>query len=442
MRWQKPKMHVMRGLRTSRLSARGLLWCGLSMWVLSACADGEVSSGPVAPGASAPAPPARTAFSLSVAGGYGGGTYTAGDTVYAFAAFNAGSSALTGWSGDAVSAGLTEWSGRFVMPARDVSLSAASAPVVASLTVGSSVGATSVPKSIRYAIPPNPRGIVMAFHGTGGSSRLIERGEGLALALELVAAGYGVVSFDSEETVAGDLDGNDKRRWDVSPTVGNVDFANLDLLLGTLRTRGVISGALPLYAFGMSNGSSMVVVLGALASQPELAARFPNLRFRAVAGYCAPGSLNAALTTRTPTAWYVCRNDTNEEVGADGNLRSAQQSAVLAARGIATDLAYNEPAPLYDERFTRAGTLDLPSSRAVVQELRNKGYLDVRSFLNRAPDRIVADVLQQGAAGFPAFARLSGAQQGDAVDALRETYADHQLFADLAKRMIVFFGRH
>lgn len=145
--------------------------------------------------------------------------------------------------------------------------------------------------------------------------------------------------------------------------------------------------------------------------------------------------------TVTPTTWYVCRNDTNDEVGPDGNLKSAQNSAALVRRGIATDLAYNEPAPLYGERFTRAGTIDRTTSRALVAELRTKGYLDRRSFINRPPEQIVADLQTQGAAGFPVFSRLTGDQLSDANDALRETYADHQLFSHAARRMLAFFMR-
>jgi hypothetical protein len=386
-------------------------------------------------------PAARTSFSLTVRGGYGAGTYAAGDTVYPFAAFTATNSVLGGWTGDGVASALTEWSGRFVMPARDVALTVAATPLAAPLTVGSFAGVTARAKAYRYVIPPNARGLILAFHGTGGSSRIIEKGEGYAITLEAVAAGFGVLAYDSEETVAGDLDGNGKLRWDVSASATNIDFANLNALVAQLRTRGLISAALPLYAFGMSNGSSMVVTLGALGTQPALAAPFPNLRFRAIAGYCAPGASSAVAVTVTPTAWYVCRNDTNDEVGPDGNLRSAQHNATLMSRGIATDLAYNEPAPLYDERFTRAGTIDATTSRALVAELNARGFLDGRRFVNRPPEQIVADIQARGAAGYPTFARLTGDQLADAIDALRETYADHQLFSDAARRMLAFFGR-
>ena len=437
---QRPSAGYMRGDSGATPQTRFARTRVVAAALACACGSSDVTA-PTGTTNGTPVVPARTSFTVGIAGGFGSGTYTVGDTVYTFGAYTATTNALGGWTGDAVTSALSEWSGRFVMPARDVALTVTPQAVNAPLSIGAFVGSTARQKTLRYYIPPNPRGLLLVFHGTGGSSRVIEKGEGFAIALEAVAAGYGVLAYEAEESVAGDLDGNGKARWDVALTLTNTDFANLDALVVRLRATGLISASLPLYAFGMSNGSSMVIALGALASQTDLATRFPNLRFRAVAGYCAPGSATAVAITRTPSAWYVCRNDNNDEVGADGVARQQQNSTTLQLRGISTDLAFNEAAPLYDERFTRAGSIDVATSRALVVELKTRGYLDSRRFLNQTPDVISADILRLGAAGFPVLSALTATQRADVSDALRETYADHQLFSDQARRMLAFFAR-
>lgn len=401
--------------------------------VLCACGAGAAppTTGPVSP-------PSR--FTVIVTNGWGGGSYAPGDTVIVFAGVSLPGTVTGSWTGDALAGSLTEWSGRFVMPARAVSLSVVTPSVAVPLTVATFAGATNRPKTYRYFVPPNPRGLVMAFHGTGGSSLIVERGEGRALASEAVAAGYAVLAFESEETAAGDLDGNGKERWDVSLTPTNTDLLNLDLLIAQLRSRGIISPTLPLYGFGMSNGASMVLSLGAIAAEPTLAARFPSLRFRALVGYCASGRAAALQLTRTPTAWYICRNDTNEEVGPAGNSEQERNVATLMARDVPTDLAYNEPAPIVDERFTRDASISLATSRALVAELRVAGALDARGFLVRTPEAIFTDV-STGVGTYPVARALTTAQRSSLIDAVRESYADHALFADCAKRMLAFFGR-
>lgn len=418
----------------------------LCVLLLAACSADKAPTAPEpsrTPGPAAPpvAPPPPTRFTVTGTGIAGSGSYAPGDTVHVAALFDATALVAGPWSGDPLVAANADWSARFIMPSRPVVLAVGTVPVAASLTVATSAGATARPKTYRYTAPPAPRGVVLMLHGTTGSSKIVESGEGYAIALEAVAAGYAVLAPESEETVAGDLDGDGKIRWDIILSPSNTDFANLDALITTLRQRGIISASMPLYAMGMSNGSSMVVSLGAIASIPSLATRFPALRFRSVAGYCAAATANAVSATQTPTAWYLCRNDSNENVGADGNARAASQSASLAGRGIATDLAYNEPSPLFPDRFARSSLISPTVSRNIVAELRTAGVMDMRGFLNRPPADIRAMVETAGGTRFPVIASLAPAAQGDVREALDETYAEHQLFSDQAKRMLRFFSR-
>ena len=81
----------------------------------------------VAVGGSAGAPSAAAgapaAFTVTVTGGYGGGTYTTGTVVHVWSAASTVDAVVRPWSGDAdLLADPMEWHSTFVMPAHDVNL--------------------------------------------------------------------------------------------------------------------------------------------------------------------------------------------------------------------------------------------------------------------------------------------------------------------------------
>jgi len=381
------------------------------------------------------------AFALTVTGGFGSGAYAAGATVHVFADLDPASEVLLRWEGDtATLASSAEWHSTVVMPARDVDLVAVKRERPVVLTESTFAGATATAKRVRSFIPPNPRGLILFLHGTGGSANGILRTEQQAFVLAAAERGYAILATEAEEVQAGDLNNDGKVRWNASLSPGNTDFANLDALIADLRQRPEIGTELPIFVMGMSNGGSMTLSLGTVAAVPELATAFGHLRFSAAASYCASGRTGAASRTTTPTAWYLCRNDTNPNVGSQGNSDAEAHSAALVARGVETGVRYHEASPLYDERFTRAG-LDANTSTAIVAELEAAGFVGANRFLTAPPSDVTAAYVANPAA-FPRIGALSGAERLRVSTQIAVVYADHSFFSDLSQRTLDWFDVH
>ena len=268
---------------------------------------------------------------VEIVGGYGSGTYRPGETVHVWSAASPTDEVTEPWTGDAsLLAAPGEWRTSFVMPDRDVRLTANSRPASMTLISERWTGATGVSKDMRYVVPPSPRGVVLLSHGTGGSSRFIEGVEPFSLTLALVDAGYGVVSAEAEEVAAGDLDGDGKIRWSTRSTRANVDLRNVDTLLGDLESRGIVPDGIPKFALGMSNGGALSHFLGSV-SATSYADQFPELRFEAVVSFCADASsVHRRTSTTTPSAWFMCGAEDNPEVSNE-QARAAEAALATVA---------------------------------------------------------------------------------------------------------------
>jgi hypothetical protein len=378
-------------------------------------------------------------FTLEVVNGYGSGVYASGQTVHVWSTASTTNEVALPWGGDSALLGEPdELHSSFVMPARDVRLEGTLQPQPLSLTVESFNGSTSRPKTVRYFFPPNMRGVVLFSHGTGGSSTFIEGTEPFALALALVRAGYGIVGTEAEEAVAGDLNGDGKERWFAGPNfrADNVDLRNLDMLFASFESRGLVSAGTPKFALGMSAGGAFSHFLGTVGSSP-VAGDFPQLRFRAVVGYCsdATASRSAALST-TPSAWFMCGAEDNPEVS---NAEARANSAMLGGRGIPTDYVEHPPSPLYEERFSRIRGISVEISRAIAAELRAAGFVNARGFLDRDGDAI-GQFVSTNPGQFPILV-----SQSDSLGAIRSQVkamrAEHAMYADYTQRNIAWFER-
>lgn len=385
-----------------------------------------------------PARAEAATYQVSVSGGFGAGSYAPGATVHVWADVDPRTEVVTGWSGDdELLAAPHEWHTTFTMPARDVALSVAVAPQDLDLTVESFKGVTAIAKTVRYHLFTGMRGVVVFSHGTGGSSGFIDNVESFPVALALTRAGYGVISFEAEESVAGDLNGDGKERWAGGYGVANVDLRNTDALLASFEQRGLLPSRLPRFAFGMSAGGSWSHRLGAVGDTTSASA-FPELRFEAVISYCADASAtqSASLTT-TPSAWFLCGADDNPEVS---NAEAIANEAALRARGIPTDLTFNPPSPLYDQRFARAVGVTSTESAAIAQELRDAGFVDGAGFVDTDSSAIAAAVLANPTA-FPVTIAQTPAARGQIVTQLGAMRAEHQMYSDLAARTVAWFDR-
>jgi hypothetical protein len=321
------------------------------------------------------------------------------------------------------------------MPDRDVTLVANATSQALTLSVETFMGVTSAPKTVRYHFPPGMRGVVLFSHGTGGASDFIERTEPFALALALVADGYGVMSTESEETATGDLSGDGKLRWSTRFAADNVDLRNLQALFESLERRGLIPSGSPKFALGMSAGGAFSHFLGTIGAT-ALGASFPQLRFAAVAAYCSDATaVGSASTSTTGSAWFMCGAEDNPEVS---NAEARANEAAMRTRGIPTDYAEHPPSPLYDGRFTRIDGISLTSSRAMAGELRAAGVVNALGFITLDANQI-ADRVQANPGAFPTItAHPSRTQLLSQIKVMR---AEHAMYADYTRRNIGFFDR-
>jgi len=381
---------------------------------------------------------ASVAFELTVLNGYGSGIYSAGERVHVWSGARPCQEVVTQWEGDAeVLERPGEWHTALLMPSRDVTLQAVVEErddVFEEITF---TGSTRTGKTIIYSIPRPARGLILMLHGTSGSARMIEGEEARYIALYALAYGYGVLAPEAEEAAAGDLNQDDKIRWDPSLSYQNMDFANLDMLMEYLYGQNIIEAGTPLYVLGMSNGGAMSVSLGAISAS-SVADDFPNLRFNAAVCFCASGRASSAAISTTPTAWLLCANDDNEQVSNDA---AAENSAALVSRGIDTLLDQHPASPLYSERFTRVPGVNRELSLAVAGELRAAGFVDEEGvFLT--PTVAIMSQVEEDTDSFPAALSLGPGTLKAVVDQIRVMQAEHQLYSDWTARALDFISSH
>jgi hypothetical protein len=208
------------------------------------------------------------------------------------------------------------------------------------------------------------------------------------------------------------------------------------MLFASFESRGLVSAGTPKFALGMSAGGAFSHFLGTVGSSP-VAGDFPQLRFRAVVGYCsdATASRSAALST-TPSAWFMCGAEDNPEVS---NAEARANSAMLGGRGIPTDYVEHPPSPLYEERFSRIRGISVEISRAIAAELRAAGFVNARGFLDRDGDAI-GQFVSTNPGQFPILV-----SQSDSLGAIRSQVkamrAEHAMYADYTQRNIAWFER-
>jgi len=351
-----------------------------------------------------------TAYTLQVAGGVGSGQYVAGDTAYVFSNPPSSTQVFDKWTGDATSlVSPNEWRSTVKMPAANVSVTATykTAPVIAftnTVINGSQV---------YYYIPATYRGIIVPFHGTGGSAANWATGqaENMAFCRYAAANGYAVVITESRDRV--------NKKWDLSLN-GNIDIANIAVILSSLQTNGIIANGKPLYGVGMSDGSAFCSLITYLNG------------YKASALYCYGGIEKVFPLTTVPTIWNMASmditDDPNRQISAMANYN------VLKSRGIACIYHVNQPTPLYASRFTINSAISSDASTSIYNALKNAGLLDAKGFLKTDP---AVDSSWQSV--IPAPYNTLAIQAIE--DQLYVAFAQHKFYKDSNFRTIEFFNR-
>lgn len=373
---------------------------------------------------------------ITVVGGFGSGSYPVGTTMHLWADVPPDQRVMQGWrsdpaTGDPGIAEPQEWHTTLVVPDHDTIVTATTVDAAGPPTMRTYLGPTTHPKRVFVFAPTGaPRGVLLLLHGTGGSASFGISGEAGAVARRAAADGWVVASPEAEEAVAGDLDGDGKERWDAAVAANNVDLKSLDGLVTSLRVDGQVPASAPNAVIGMSNGGGMAVALGSVSALAGSA--FPALKFAAVVAHCSSGRTAQIAVTTTPTAFLACGNDDNDQVD---NTNIEANSATLAGRGIRTVYRAHRASPLFAERFTRVGSIDVAASQAIYADLAP--FLGPSGLFSVTWDGLLAEFTAHPER-FPALGALGGRERNDVVDQIRATMATHQMYSDWAAYALAF----
>ncbi len=383
----------------------------------------------------APTPTPTSSVALTVVNGVGPAAALPGSQVELWSSILPQSQVLVNWSGGSFAPDADEWHTTLNVPSSNAVLTANVMTLNITFNTRSYTAPTTAPKTARFWVPASPRGLIVMLHGSGGASTFIEQAESRSFALKAISKGYAVLSPEAEEVAAGDLDGNGKIQWDIALNPANTDFRSLDTLLGSLVSTSVIPAGLPTYVMGMSNGGAMAITLGAVAATAS-APSFPNLRFKAVISYCAQGNPIAVGITATPSAFFLCENDENENVS---NAQALANSQTLVTRGVPTVGILHPATPLYNQRFIRVPGVSAAQSLAIANELRASGFVDANGFFSTSSAAISA-AFTASPASFPAISGLTGGQRFVLLGQIAVMRAEHQFFSDWTSRSLRWFA--
>jgi hypothetical protein len=348
-------------------------------------------------------------FSLMVNNGYGSGKYkSASRLIHIWAEANPPNMVFDKWTGDTdLLIDVNAWHTRVSPKKKNITLTATYKSAPAWSPTYEAVNG----RQYGYYFPPNIRGLVFRFHGTGGfASTFFNKIEDRSQANDFVAAGFAVVALDSDDRV--------NKQWSTVLPPNNVDINNVQAIINSFISRSFITPTTPIFSVGMSNGGGF---------SPRVAFA---LQFKAAAIYCAPGSSFINITN-IPTIWNMAQYDDNDNVGAAGNATALSNSQLLAQRGITAQFNVNIPSPVYPQRFARIPGLTLNDSQIIYNSLKNNGFLDREDYLLQNP----------GTSIWQNFVPVVYAPFADEIsDELQVCYTTHKFFSDYDSRVISFFN--
>lgn len=379
-------------------------------------------------------PPATAdSATVTVNNGYGSGKYKAGDTVHIFSVACTDNQLFDTWSGADISLlnGKDEWHTWFIMPARNLAFTG-SLKTINPVTLNFElIRGRDRLKPVYYYFPSGHKGFVFLLHGTGGNAQsVVNSYEFKQLIKDLVTDNFGVIVTESEESTTGiDANGDGKIRWAPYPadTLTNVDYVNIRNITDTFYNRGVTSRSKFRFSIGMSNGGAYSAALSAVYS------------YKSGISYCAPGGALVAMNSVTPLQFCMARFDNNENVGPQGNADALSNSQTLIGRGICSRYLIKEHCPLYPERFARRGDISLAKSAALFNELKSKGYLDIRNYFTGFSD-VLVNAYTANPASFPELNSLTLLQKLFVVEQIDLSVSDHQMYSDYNRATLRFLN--
>lgn len=355
-------------------------------------------------------PPLNPSHVLTVTNGEGSGSYLMGDTAYIFSNPPSSTQVFDKWTGDISNlADPNEWRTTLKMPAVNVNVTANYKTITNITFTNTTINGSQV----YYYVPASYRGIILTFHGTGGSAAnwTSQQAENASFCKYAAANGYGLVITESKDRV--------NKMWDLSAT-NNVDVTNIATILQSLQTSGIIATGKPLYGVGMSNGAAFCSLITYLKN------------YHASALYCYGGIEKVFPLSSVPTIWNMAVNDVTDD--PDRQTEAVANYHVLLNKGIACQYYVNQPTPLYASRFTIINGITSSGSANIYNAFKTAGFLNTKGFLTIDPNVDSAWVAKIPSPYNPIAETPIGDQLGVA-------YAQHKFYKDSDYRTIAFFNR-
>lgn len=367
---------------------------------------------------------------VTVVNGYGSGKYKTGDTVHIWSNATADNYVFDQWTGyTGLLQNVGEWHNSFVMPAQNVNVTANLKAITPFTLKYEKIKGVDILKNVYYYFPASHKGTVFLLHGSNGSAlNLVTNYEWIQMIKDLIAAGYGVIVTESEESsLNSDLNGNGALQWKPAPidSTTNIDLGNIKALRDTFYARGYTNPAVPLYSMGMSNGGAFSSVVSHL------------YKFRSGVSYCAQAYKIVFDVSSTPFLFCMAKNDERPEVGAAGNADALAYSQALKGRGVCSKYFLYDRSPVYPERFARRSDISPAISVALFNELKKNNWLDNRNYLKALSDSI-SKVFLANAAVYPAYNSLNIFQRDFVNGQIDVMFGAHQFYSDLNKTTINF----
>ena len=371
-------------------------------------------------------------FTLTVTNGYGGGTYQPGDTIHIWSKEFPATDVFDKWTGDVQFLEYAdEWHTTVIMPSQNVSVTGYTR-TIGSFTINhESIRGRDTLKEVYSYFPPNFKGVIFCFHGTGGqASNWTTLFDYVQFLHDAVADTFAFVITESEETTTQiDLNSNGKtNQWNYTPyNATNVDFANIQALIDTFKQRGITNASTNYFSVGMSNGGGFSAT----------AATYFN--WSAAVSYCAQAGNTLASVTTVPIQWCMAKYDNHPNVGAAGNAEALANHNTIVSRGICSRYFLFDHSPVYPQRFMRSPTVTQTKSNNLFLELQNNNLLSADKYLLYATDTIGVRI-QSSPSSYPQFLTLSATDRIFMATQVDVMYSGHQFFCDYDKRTLEFFN--
>ncbi len=376
-------------------------------------------------------------FDLTVVQGYGSGTFLLQDTVHIWSYNTDTTTVFSGWTGSAgvVFESRDEWHTTItVVPGTEsATVSASYEPIPNPIIKGNrdyqlfgldGQNVSSVSKESFYAIPPDPKAMVVLLHGTNGNGASFFRTyERFSLVKDFLVHGYAVCTLDANEVTMGDQNGDDRLRWfvgnaPVANASNNIDIKNIGLLLDSLSNDFQILKDLPIFSMGVSNGAAF----------SDLCAS--ALGFKASAHVLAKGATQTyERDDLVPVIWIMSENDQNEHADNAG----AYTNYLFMSTFQTAEFHYLRKSPVYLHRFERSlYGISADKSLEIIQKLNSLGYVDEDYYLNVEDTQ---DILVELFTGLG----ISSDQRPEVRGQLKCLNAEHIFSSDKSHLIILFF---